>query len=164
MAAGNRREWLTSMTMWAWPPAWHTLEALEVVFVDEKRLPGCYGGSYYPRSLGAMDPYRLPKSTEPGARFVLTLLWWPMECLGLGSTPIERMSPSLRRGASKRILMRVRDELDDTLVEARLIAKLIKTERRFAPQLRLILLLHFRDDDEAAAAAAAVRAAVAGLL
>lgn len=58
--------------------------------------------------------------------------------------------------------MRVRGELDDTLVEAQLIAKLIETERRFAPPL-LQLLSHFRFRNEEAAAAAVV-AAVGGLL
>merc|ERR1719323_1308831 len=58
--------------------------------------------------------------------------------------------------------MRVRGELDDTLVEAQLIAKLIETERRFAPPL--LQLKHFRFRYEEAAAAAAVVAAAGGLL
>lgn len=135
MAAGNRREWLTSMTMWAWPP-WHTLEALEVVFVDERLLGWRQRGRGDPRSWGVMAPYHLPRSTEPGARFVLTLLL-PMKYLGLMSTLIGRTLTFLR--ASRRTLMRVRGELDDTLVEAQLIAKLIETERRFAPPLLQLL-------------------------
>ena len=131
MAAGKRREWLTSMTMWAWPP-WHTLEALEVVFVDER-----LGWEHCdPRFWGVIDPYHLPRSTEPGARFVLTLLL-PMKYLGLMSTLIGRTLKFPR--APKRTLMKVRDELDDTLVEAQLIAKLIETERRFAPLLKQLL-------------------------
>jgi hypothetical protein len=58
-----------------------------------------------------------------------------MKYLGLMLTPIGRTLKYLR--ASKRTLMKVRDELDDTLVEAQLIAKLIETERRFALQLLL---------------------------
>ena len=131
MAAGNRREWLTSMTMWAWPP-WHTLEALEVVFVDE-RLMG-WGRRGDPRSWGVMAPYHLPRSTEPGAHFVLTPLL-PKKYLGLMLTLKGRTLKFLR--ASKRTLMKVRGELDDTLVEAQLIAKLIATEPRFGPQLLL---------------------------
>ena len=131
MAAGNRREWLTSMTMWAWPP-WHTLEALEVVFVDERLLGW---GRRDPPSWGVTAPYHLPISTEPGARFFLTLLL-PMKYLGLGSTLKERILKIPR--ASRRTLMRVRGVLDDTLVEAQLIAKLIETERRFAPLLLLL--------------------------
>ena len=119
------------MTMWAWPP-WHTLEALEVVFVDERLLGW---GRRAPPSWGVTAPYHLPISTEPGARFFLTLLL-PMKYLGLGSTLKERILKIPR--ASRRTLMRVRGVLDDTLVEAQLIAKLIETERRFAPLLQLL--------------------------
>ena len=66
----------------------------------------------------------------------MTLLL-PMKYLGLMSTLKGRTLTFLR--ASRRTLMRVRGELDDTLVEAQLIAKLIETERRFAPQLLQLL-------------------------
>jgi len=61
-----------------------------------------------------------------------------MKYLGLMSTLIGRTPLTFLR-ASRRTLMRVRGELDDTLVEAQLIAKLIETERRFAPPLLQLL-------------------------
>ena len=61
----------------------------------------------------------------------------PKKYLGLMLTLKGRTLKFLR--ASKRTLMKVRGELDDTLVEAQLIAKLIETERRFAPPLLQLL-------------------------